>query len=806
MSLFLLTALFFCINARAQSDPTSFTVDKGVILCEKGIPQPPRWFADSRLAFSLEENGIQQVDFWHEGSATVFLRNLWEGFRYYLVKDNLNYKPEYTNSRIWPFGIESECTFDGAIFKHRVLAVNEALIIQLVTPEKLPDNYRFKFDFKSAFGLSYSDARDIRFPTQPGRQWKPWVFREDINIFEGGYTEEGRTDPDGYTLCTAIGATFPMEFQADSNKHILKLLSPVLKPSETYSFIITFGAGEKEAVTANNEMTTKLEERITHQFERYEHIRKTIPVLISPYKELNNYFSLHPMYHESLKIPDFPGAIRAKTTNYWVWGWDGMTNSNSTAYWGDTEHIKNMLSFYKKTAHPQLGIMHAVSVDMLSGSPATIPSQCMYITMLQMYYDMTDDMEELKDKYEFAKKIFNMAAATEVGETGLCKGLSLYPDYMNLILETGNDISSFNNSVFYCAVRSMNRLSSIMQDEPTFEKTKEFIRKIEENYLKLFYDKEKGYVAASLDAGTLARRPVYQSASFRMENYYLRELADPILKNCLDFYTENFVSKAGIRPIPVWGISYSADGNQLHSWWPVNDELYARMINEFDRKDLIDQYIGYQEYFYRNLSSPEGVSIYIETDEPEFDRWTTLKGAWQAYTSRTWYQTVIHSVVGVDADAGGFTFYPYSGEEMQLLGLHYQGKTFDIDMQGSGPFIQFIEVNGKKIEGTNKLPLEYCSNEQHQKITVKRTTEKTVPVFIKYGTGIAIKNYSWNKGEIKAKLSGAGMGRMYVYADKAPVITIGGKKAELSYNEKSRQASFVMNLSPGKDLSMVIVP
>lgn len=802
----LLSLLAVFTQAQNQKDNTGFTVDKGVVLSKKGIPCQPRWFADSRLAFSMEESGIQQVDFWHERGTTVFLHNLWEGFRYYLVKNNLNYKAEYTNSRIWPFGIESEWTFDGVVFKHKVLAVNEAMVFQIQTPEKLPDNYRFKFDFKSAFGLSYADAQDIRFPTQPGRKWKPWVFKKEENIFEGGYYEEGITETDGYTLCTTIGATFPMEYQSDANKHILKLLSPVLKPSTSYSFVVTFGPGASEAIIANNEMTASLDEKISRQYNRYEHIRETMPVLVSPYTELNSYFSLHPMYHEALKITDYPGAIRAKTSNYWVFGWDGFTNNNSTAYWGDTEHIKNMLEFYRKTAHPRFGVLHGVNYDMQSGVPASGPSQGMYLTMLEMYYNMTNDLEELKDKYEFAKKIFKIIADTEVGETGLGKGLSLYPDYMSLILETGNDISSFNNSVFYCAARSMNHLSSVMNDKETIELTGQFIRKMEENYLKLFYDKEKGYVAASLDASTLAQRPVYQSSSFRMENFYLRELSEPILKNVLDFYTKNFVSKAGIRPIPVWGISYSADGNQLHSWWPVCDEFYARLINEFDRKDLIEQYIGYQNYFYRNLTSPEGVSIYVETDEPEFDRWTTLKGAWQAYTSRTWYQTVIHSVVGVDADAGGITFFPYSGEEMQLLGLHYRGKTFDIDMKGSGPFIRYLEVNGKRIEGTNKLPLEYFTGEKHQKITVQRTGEKTVPAFIKYATGVAIKNYSINNGEIKAKLSGAGMGRIYVYAEKATVVKIGGKKVNLSYNEELKQASFVVNLSPGKELSMQIIP
>jgi len=63
-----------------------FTVQKGVIFNKSGIPEMPRWFADSRLAFSFEETGITQVDYYYSGGSavgsTIFLRNLWDVFRY----------------------------------------------------------------------------------------------------------------------------------------------------------------------------------------------------------------------------------------------------------------------------------------------------------------------------------------------------------------------------------------------------------------------------------------------------------------------------------------------------------------------------------------------------------------------------------------------------------------------------------------------------------------------------------------------------------------------------------------------------
>jgi len=804
MMLFL---VILCNNLLAKIKDEGFTVEKGVIYSKSGIPEIPRWFADSRLAFSFEETGVTQVDYYYSEGSTIFLRNLWDGFRYYLVRNNLNFPPEYQNSKIWPFGLESEWTLDNQLFIHRVLAVNEAIIFQLTTPAGLPQGYQFKFDFNVAFALTNSDARDIRFLTGPGRKWKNWQFSEDENLLIGGFVNtksNQSTDVEDFTLCCTVGGDFPMTHKMDKNVNVHALLSPELEPGKTYNFIITFGDSKNDAKRKNAELIQKYQQRIASQFARYEKIRKTMPVLISPNTELNNYFSLLPMYHETLKITDYPGAIRAKTSNYWVWEWDGMTCSSATAYWGDVAHIKNMLRFYKETADPEGGILMWHSNDMKSGGSCTIPAQSMYVTLLQLYYDHTNDIEGLKDYYEFAKKIFDMALANEVKETGLSSGHSLTPDFMTLTGETGNDISAMNNSVFYCAARSLNRLSVIMGDTETFTKTQDIIQKIENNFLKYFFDKEKKYIVSSIDASTFAQRKDYQSYSLRWENAYYKDLVYPVFKDCLEFYTTNLVCKPGIRAIPLWCSSYDADANQLHGWWPVSDESFVRMVNEFNRKDLMEQWIGWLTYWYKNLTCPEGVSCLLETDEPELDRWSAMKGTWYAMTSREWFQGIIHSYVGVDADAGGITFYPYSGDEVKLLGMHYLGKTFDIEMKGSGPYIEYIEVNGKKILGTNKLPLEYYQNDNHVTVTVKRTTNILYPVSIKSGAGIVLKDYNYNNGKIITQVEGAGLNYLRVSSEKLPIVKINNKKVKVDFSTDLKLASLKLNLKNGEPVSISI--
>lgn len=788
------------LNGESQIIP-DFTVSNGVIHCREGIPQTPRWFADSRLAFAMEETGIPEVAYYAEGGGTIFLRHLWDGFRYYLVKDGLNYKPVYQNSRIWPFGIESEWEFQGFRFIHKVLAVEERMVFEITSPYDMPDGFQFKFDFNVDFALTHSDARDFRYPRKPGRQWKPWTFSKTENTLTGGYyqaTSKTSVTAEDYTVCCVIGADFPLDYSIDVKGHVPVLTSPVLHAGKSYRVVIGFGTDGQTARKRNAHFIRRAQESIEGQYDRYRRLVDTLPQLHSPYPELNAYFSLLPLYHESLKVTDVPGAIRAKTWRYWVWGWDGMTHNSATAYWGDTQHIKAMLQFYRETADPQEGIAHSYGKDMKVGEYSQVPAQCMYLVLLQLYYDHTHDIALVKENFAFAKNIYQMAVAKEVRQTGLTQGKSLFPDYRDLVGETGNDISALNNSIFYCASRSMNRLAAILGDEEIERLSLRFSNKLEAHFPKHFFNCEKKYIASSLDASTLKQRDVYQSCSLRWENNYYYELIKPVIADCLDFVATHMVCTPGIREIPKWCSAYGADTNQLQAWWPVADESFVRMINLGNRRDLIDRWIGWLCYWHGLLTCPEAVSCHIETNRPETDRWSALKGTWQAFTMRTWYQAIVHGVVGVDADAGGITFYPYSGEEMTLRGLHYLGKTFDIHMKESGPFIEYVEVAGKRLIGTHKLPLECYQHQEHVTITVKRVASPPGPVIIKGGMGILISQYRYSPEKICAKLKGAGCSRLDVWALSEPIITIDGEDIEVEYDEKTNLASIQIDMRTNK--------
>lgn len=779
-----------------------FTVTDGRIRNEKGIPTGQRWFADNRLAIQFDETGVTRVEYRNprqkEGNPMVFLKGLHDGFRYYLEDEGVTLAASYENNTVWPFGIDSQWRYGSVTLQHSVYTIGDSIIVRMVTPGHVPEGLRFKLEFNEAFAFIPSEQSNFLYSEMGARRtWEDWAFDTSAGILAGKYVERLKEtrdhDPadlrindidlgaldEPAVLHVIIGADFPIEHVQRSGKHIL--YSGCLEPNRVYTFVTSLLPGCGDAADRFLCEVQNAQENIRRQFDRYEAVIRRSPRLSSPYERLNDFVSLAPLYYEAMKVTEHPGAVRGKTSNYWVWGWDGLTSNRAALYWGDGPFIRKLLRFYEETAHPQKGIAHCYRNDLIVASVSELPAQGMYIALLHHYYNCTHDMDAVRERYRFAKKTYRRIAATEVEGTGFCEATSLFPDFPVYMKETGHDISAFNNTVFYCASRSMEFLASLVGDSEMSREAESVFRKMERNFVQLFFDRDKGFIVNSIDAKTLARRACYSSDAVKWENEYCQDLMENINSSCMDFFAKHFVCKAGIRPMPVWDSAFDGDANQLHSWWPVMGEYFAKLINENNRLDLVDQWIGWVSYWTGHLTIPEGIPCYIDTAEPELDRWDTLCGTWHGYSIRGWYQDVVHSIVGVGADAGGLTFYPYEGAEMNLTGLHYMGKIIDIAMLGSGRYIESIDVDGTVVRGTCKLPADLLGSD-HIRIKVKRVKENPHKAYIKSATGITLTGYRFDTGRLSATVQGYGTCRIKMIAPAGLSVRLNGEAMDVRYD------------------------
>ncbi len=692
----------------------NYIIEKGKILSENGVPYLPRWFCDDLLSFEVDKYGISKVEYFNQttkGSEKVFIDDMWGGMRFYIEDEGYHSAQKISKCEVMPYGFKGEWHYKKSVFELEQRVVNNTIFVVL-TPIKL-ENKGLKFDVEFYDSWRFTPLKYGNFLYVNKKVDRTWSEFEYINnaITAKCTEDEGKS--------TYIKIVSNDSFIHNTRTFGFKknmLITNELEQGKEIVFAIAFDNSKKNVEVRTAESIENYKDLFEKQNERYEKVIEKSPVLESPYKSLNNFFALAPLYHESCKIPSVPGGVHAKTEHYWIWGWDGMSSSFAYAYWDDVNFMGDMLKMYIETSHPEDGIGHFFARDMSHIETSMVSAQGFYISLLYQYYINGGDIVPY---YEFAKKIFKKICDCEVGNTGVCNGYSLFPDVREGIKETGHDISCFNNSSLYCAIKAMEMLALSINDTETAQSAKAFASRTLSNFTNLFFDEEKGFFVASIDEKTLQKRDICTSMSIKWDNGFCKELIDGKTKECLKYFENNFVCEPGLLPIPVDNDSYDLDSNQLHCWWPANGEYYARLINFENRKDLVEKFIGWIDCWTDILMCPEGIDCYDNVNEPKPDSWNAVNGTWQAYSLRAWYEAVIHSVVGIDFDHNGMNIYPYDGEEMTIKNLHFAGKTFDIYMCGCGKNIKDVIVNGKSVD--NKKTVAMCDFElEHNVVKITR--------------------------------------------------------------------------------------
>lgn len=690
----------------------NYTIENGKIKSKGGIPNLPRWYCDNLVAMENDKYGISKVEYFNrttKGIPRVFFDDMWGGMKFFIKIHGSAYAENITDVSMSPYGFEGVWTVGSLKLEYCRRIINDTIVTSIKTGSFVPKNTKFSLEFYDSLCLRPQKWGDYRLVDKVERVWSDWLFDKDVLKTE--FTEP----ENNASTYIAIGADFAMNYikRPLGGKNVLQ--SEELEANREYSVYISFDDSEDKILKRLETTKQNKESYIEAQEKRYAAAAAKAPVLKSPYKLLNDFFALAPIYSESCKVQSLPGAIRAKTDCYWVWGWDGMSSCYAYSYFGDVEFVGKLLRLYMDTADENGGIAHNFNRDMTHLETSMYSAQGFYINLLYQYAINGGDIEPY---YGFAKQLMNTILSHEVNELGLCDGLSLFPDFRESILETGDDISTFNNSSLYCGIAAMRYLAKQMDDEETYKTAQEFTERTRKNFDKILFDKKIGYYVSSADSKTLEKRNSYTSMAIKWDNGFCADLVSDKSGEALGFFEKNFINDAGILPLPEWGESYDFDSNQAHSWWPATSEYYGRLINNQNRKDLIDKFAGWIGYWTEKLMCPEGIDCYINTKTPDTDYWTTINGAWQAYSMRAWYEVIVHSIVGVEISWDGIDLHPYSGEEMAVFGLNYASRKLDIYMKGRGTKIKNVTVDEKKLGAVYKILKENLS--EHSVIVVER--------------------------------------------------------------------------------------
>lgn len=734
---------------------------------KNGLPNESLYFCDGRLAFSFDHQGVKELRYFmpfkKSPNPLLFRRNIFDCFRCFAEKNGKRYIPEFTNVVLYPFGFSADWEIEGQIFKLGVYAVKESVCFTLDGDSSFEFGVSF---YEQTRVQTYADSDFETFDYGLQRNWGAWRMgtdRIDCQVTE--YAKDGEF---------AFNITLSGESISRIEKAAVNTRYTVYAKGEKRFVFITFGKGDEEV----EDMKIRFYALLEAQFKRYASVTDNSPKLRCADRGIEKFITLAPLYHESLKPTDINGCVRAHTARYWVWGWDTIIANDASLLFDNSAYVKDMLDYFEATADSEKGLAHGISFDNTLGSTTAIAAQGIYISLLALYYEYTHDEETVKKHYPFALRIFERILAKESKVKGLIEGSSLFPDFVKFLKETGKDVSLFNNSVVYPAARAMETLAIFMGDERTAETASRFFGATELNFLKTFWNTEKGYLISSVDSETLEQRDCAVSCGYFWDGGYHEELIGEHLKNFGNFILKNAIGKSGFRYIPLDYEFYDGDANQLHCCWIAVEEIIVRILKSNHCGDELKQWKERIGYWTNRLTCPEGISTQFETDTPEFDRWNCTPGIWQAYSLRKWYVEIIGVYCGVEFDYGGIGF-DVPLDNYKLENIKFRNRKIKIECIGEGNEIEFIQINRNRVYGSKKLPFDLLKIDSENKIIIKRCSYGFKGLSRAYGVTIEKYHKDCNKIIFTASALGTKELRFEnvydVFVDGVKVPSLNGK-------------------------------
>jgi hypothetical protein len=708
---------------------------KNNVPCVKsGIELSQVCFSGGRVAASIANHGgLTHVDYFGEqrlGESRLFnghAISAWtQLFRLCLgIGDNLYYLT-FANTEFFPFGYTSHFTAEGVTVRHGLYLLNDALVYRL---EVLRNARRRRAISAVLFQMNSATRVD-----KSTRIWTGFEAISPDNLWEATVIDQ-HTKPSKAQGNFGLNKTFPTEQVMRSETYVAVTSDRALRFENLNHFKNTLRSARFSREATFCVVLGHTDQTRFHQ--RAQSLRKSAPAEVD---------KLLAGYRESLKKPaisfsnpavqscvantramlnaakpkDIPGGLRGANNGYWIWAWDSFVYSHTYLLLRDDAFPAEMLEFYKRHSDPEIGIAHAFTLDQKPFLPMADNAQSLYAILLYDVYLFTGNNHILRTYFGFALELVNRAGREEVGKTGLVRGSSLYPDAVDTLGETGDDISAINNSIYYQALRAMEVLARELDSTNIADDLRQRADRLQGNF-ELLYDNEKGFFYTSISASDFKPREFYGGHAVFWVTSFARDLVAPHAAPIARFIKKNLLMPHGYRLMPKWDQGYMRDGNNNGYYDPYMDRFYLETMKlAVDGKEIA-RFSDDVAWFWNQLTVPEAMGAEMENHGLTVDD----PGKQQPFSMRVWCSIFFSTLAGLELDCDGLNFSACDAGPIGIRGLLVRGHTVDLKVTGRGWQIDKLLLDGKPVAAPFLVP--FTSLKKHSRIEVHRSSKKPVP-------------------------------------------------------------------------------
>jgi hypothetical protein len=697
-----------------------------------------------------------------------------DGGRFYLTLNE---------TKLYPFGLASRCEARGVGFKHELLLLPDVLVQRF----HVLDNPKDLRIFVELF--HHERVAAIR---RQNRTWSDLEFDPKSNAIIACCTDENptvtrgegclsqadygfvRNDSPHATTWIGMGCDTEMKARFSHNRFKLYLTSEPIQ-GKAVAFFLAFATTRKKLEKRLAALANGVHRECDRLVKGYEERLQSRPRIDIGNPVLNSAFMQYPEVIHQMKVSDRPGAVRAAASRSFVWGWDGMTPTISSALANEPDFTAAVLRFFQEVRHSNIGLPLEVTTSFSPSKKEPFPAQCQYIAGLYHYFATTGDLSLAREVMPTCRFILDRCRKDIVGQTGLVAANALWPDFPEAMGENGHDISSLNNSLLYQALRAMEYLAGVLGDAKRAREYREWGQRLRVHFVKHLYDEEKGYFISSCSSDDLEPRKHYCCQAIFWITPFARELVCHAPGRIATFMQKNLRSEKCLLSLPTWDTAWMADGNQLGSSFPPADYFYLNVHKLIADDVAIKSWLGDVEWFWRFHTVPEA---FTPEAENEHELGPDATGQKQTQACATWYASFYQGLAGLDFDHEGFTLTPWGDLPVNIRGLHLHGTSLDLSIRGQGRHIGTLKLNGRALpSGSRKIFWKQFKGKTVRIDLVRSEKAPKHPVIVR-ADGLRVTDLECRSSRLSAAIDGQMSGEVVIQATAKAKALVNGRPVE----------------------------
>lgn len=624
---------------------------------------------------------------------------------------------------------------------------------------------------------------DVNKPFEDGRvelERKEPVFNEDENTLI--FTVHATAPFFEKDIKFAFTATEKLFYSEDINQWMIKS-----DFTDSTKAVFSFGIGEdnesaaKKAKDALKYHQTSLEAHINP-----DRFPKNPEVSISSMPDAADFVKIAPYFQRALCMAETEKGIAVRAA------------FNKFGFFAIWDHIFPLRDFLIN-GNPEItrkGLQYMLDYPNWDTNPFVM----MHLAIaLNEYLAFVDDKKLLADFMEPFKKAFEFTLTLADEKTGLIRyGIDTAVDVMPELGLDGLFHASCINSWWYDCCCCFINFAMMTNDSEFAAKAAIYEKKIAENYLKVLFNKEHGFLKAAVGGNfeemncNVFLQTKTIGADYIHGVWLLRQVRNQM---------SDYIMKHLHHPMGLSAVAYDSEAPAIYlKGTRMNQHLghSCKVLRSADRVDGVQHQLGNYLYaFNETLNAIETFNYsYCPGDQ-------TQRADWQAFSATAALQAIIQGKIGLAWHRGGlFHIAANDSDECSISNFHFNKRKYVMTVSGQGSFAE-ITVNGRKVEGSMQIPTDHLSDENT--IEVKRTSQIPDRPILNWLIDTPICEVKSEKGKLEFTVGAETFAKMEVFVPASAELFIDGEKVSADYDADAQRLWFSGILEANAKISIIMI-